>query len=76
MSTAVKQFHEEEAIGKTLDDLKSANAMILGLDTASVERLASGCARQGYVRGRVIYVQGRSAHGRISRDFYKTGQRM
>ena len=25
-----------------------ANAMILGLDTASVERLASGCARQGF----------------------------
>src|SRR5207245_11542758 len=25
-----------------------ANAMIVGLDTASVERLASGCARQGF----------------------------
>src|SRR5262245_19537399 len=30
--------------------------------------LPSGCARQGDMRGRVIYVQGRSAHGRISRD--------
>ena len=27
--------------------------------------------RQGDVRGRVIYVQGRSAHGRISRDFWQ-----
>jgi hypothetical protein len=31
--------------------------------------LPSGRAARGDARGRVIYVQGRSAHGRISRDF-------